>query len=134
MDERKVFNWDAYHENIAKTDPDGTYWYIHEPLEGEQERRVTTRYYFYGPGQREPKIDWTLIPEIEWLLRRMGEDMNHHVGKHLEDAKNESLPEQVRMHHLDIAFSRVWNAQVHMGVRERNFPLLVSTFQKAGAV
>lgn len=84
---------------------------IEQPLlEGETTVLRNSQKYLDIAGNREPNVDWAVIPEMIKIVEGSGlqEPWRQEALGHLRDAANENLSEQRRMQHFDHAGSRVW--------------------------
>lgn len=84
-------------------------------VEGERIRCVVNTWYAEHSARRLPEIDWALVRELQWMVRRLlGTRLIdwyvHELHLHFDDALDSSLPESRRMIHADIAFARMWAA------------------------
>jgi hypothetical protein len=129
-DVQSLAYWEEFEENRVVSNK---YYTEYARTPGEKSRRVVSSIYARGAGSRTPKIDWALVKEIQNFINTSSTEFVSAITTHLEDALNEDLSEEIRMHHLDIAFSRVWMAYRHFGVSSEHIPQLVYLFQKAGA-
>lgn len=86
-------------------------------------------------GNREPNIDWSVIPEMLDLVEKTEIPSwwkNEALG-HLRDAMNEDLSDVRRMHHFDLAGSRIWEGSTTAhSFYPPKLPSLMKLFQSAG--
>lgn len=109
------------------------------PLEeGETTQLRLSEKYFHIAGNREPSVDWAAIPEMIRLVEDSdirGWWKEEALG-HLHDASNDALDERRRMHHFDVAGSRIWEGSTTqygcMGYYARNLGPLMRLFKDAG--
>lgn len=109
---------------------------IEQPLlEGETTPLRNSQKYLDLAGNREPNIDWSVIPEMIQLVKESDARpwwREEAIG-HLQDAMNEDLPEQRRMQHFDHAGSRIWEGMFRGSAGlSRNLGPLMILFKNAG--
>lgn len=106
-------------------------------VEGETiERRVRQAYLEMRDDLRQGPVDYSVIGALQDLLRpfvRTNEIVNL-ADRHLIDAANEALPEEIRAEHFDIAGSLVWQFMESTGHRFPEGAAFIHTWKGANGV
>lgn len=110
------------------------YMHKYDLVKGETIQRVANPRYVTHEGSREPNIDWAIIPELRKLISwsALPQDQKEEITAHLDNAENTKLPDDVRMHHFDIAGSRAWIYGMYYGARYDYVDKYIALFVQAG--
>jgi hypothetical protein len=106
-------------------------------VEGEIiERRVRKVYLEMRDDLREGPVDYSVIGALQDLLRPFvrTNGLVDLADRHLIDAANEELPEDVRAEHFDIAGSLVWQFMTETGHQFPEGAAFIHTWKGANGV